>query len=322
METVQKLLTQQHTDQHSSSSLSGRKRPLQDTTTTTSATTSATTTTTTSTTSKPSKKQKQKIVHESTWKFEVDYNDHFETPLQAYEDLHPVLTLLCETLGKTPADLTIYDPYYCQGQMVELMKSLGYTKVINRNRDFYEDIKRKNIPEHDILITNPPYSGEHKVRLLDFLHSNSRPFALLLPAYIVTKSYWKTFVESSSPRNDMLYLLPPDYYHYCHPEGTGKDLPPFYSAWLIGGLPPTVMERATAALRKYALSRVKSTRLPSKASSPGQQQQSVKAIPIHQLMVVRSVQEMVRLRIVTDNVRPNPKQRKKRQQQLQQTRGR
>lgn len=84
--------------------------------------------------------------------------------------------------------------------------------------------------------------------------------------------------------------------------------------------------RAIGALRQYALGRVKSSRLPSTASSPGsghqQQQQSVKVIPIHQLMAVRSVQEMVRLRIVTDNVRPNPKQRKKRQQQLQQARGR
>lgn len=70
---------------------------------------------------------------------------------------------------------------------------------------------------HDILVTNPPYSGDHKTKLLEFLVTNRssglntaavegedeplsrklRPFALLLPVYIATKSYWRSFVESS-----------------------------------------------------------------------------------------------------------------------------
>ena len=80
-----------------------------------------------------------------------------------------------------------------------------------------------------------------------------KPFALLLPAYTASKSYWREFVtdlESKSNyslgSNDggisstysgsaVLYVLPPDSYEYRHPEGTGKDAPPFYSAWFIGG---------------------------------------------------------------------------------------
>jgi hypothetical protein len=31
------------------------------------------------------------------------------------------------------------------------------------------------------------------------------------------------------------YVLPPDHYEYCHPEGTGKEAPPFYSSWFVGG---------------------------------------------------------------------------------------
>jgi hypothetical protein len=30
-------------------------------------------------------------------------------------DLHPVLALVARRLGKTAADLVIYDPYYCAG---------------------------------------------------------------------------------------------------------------------------------------------------------------------------------------------------------------
>lgn len=126
-------------------------------------------------------------------------------------------------------------------------------------------------------MTNPPYSGEHKVNLLKFLathtaansaHNNHRssstpdnipnkstaagvkkndnnndtvrsttlPFALLLPVYTATKSYWKDFVHAQSLLGkNAFYILPPDYYEYSHPEGTGKDIPPFYSAWFLGG---------------------------------------------------------------------------------------
>jgi hypothetical protein len=80
------------------------------------------------------------------WNFAVDYNDHFETPAVAYQDLKPALIVLAKHLGKSPADLVIYDPYWCQGSMVELLKDQGFPNVINRNRDFYADIAKKVIP--------------------------------------------------------------------------------------------------------------------------------------------------------------------------------
>lgn len=63
------------------------------------------------------------------WNFTVDYNDHFETPLVAYSDILPMLLTLAESLGKRPEDLVIYDPYYCQGGMVEMLKKMGFPKV-------------------------------------------------------------------------------------------------------------------------------------------------------------------------------------------------
>jgi hypothetical protein len=86
------------------------------------------------------------------------------------------------------------------------------------------------------LVTNPPYSGEHKQRLLQYLHTISKPFALLLPAYTATKSYWREFLQEerrlrlsperrSGPHDPVLYLLPPASYEYSHPEGTGSPSP-------------------------------------------------------------------------------------------------
>jgi len=42
-------------------------------------------------------------------------------------------SLLCpRRLGTTKAALRIYDPYYCEGRMVEHMARLGYEAVYNR----------------------------------------------------------------------------------------------------------------------------------------------------------------------------------------------
>ena len=105
---------------------------------------------------------------EGQWNFEVEYNDHFETPKIAYADLLPVLlqvasdkkkplsevmSCLClvflfdiKVIVDSVLQLVVYDPYYCEGQMITFLNELGVKNVINRNRDFYEDMKEQNIP--------------------------------------------------------------------------------------------------------------------------------------------------------------------------------
>ena len=71
------------------------------------------------------------------------------------------------------------------------------------------------------MITNPPYSGDHKSKLLHYLstvHSsshisahNKRPFYLLLPVYISSKNYWQSFITSHTDLK-VQYMLPPDSY--------------------------------------------------------------------------------------------------------------
>lgn len=92
------------------------------------------------------------IVEGSIWNFDVDYNDHFETPRIAYEDLQPALNALLPHLQVTTSSCTIYDPYYCQGQMVAYMQDLGFHNVINMNRDFYRDVRSKAVPGNPFRI--------------------------------------------------------------------------------------------------------------------------------------------------------------------------
>lgn len=82
----------------------------------------------------------------SLWNFAVDYNDHFETPSVAYADIAPFLHTMSSALQISEDRLTIFDPYWCEGSVVANLNELGFKSVINRNRDFYADIKKRAIP--------------------------------------------------------------------------------------------------------------------------------------------------------------------------------
>ena len=64
--------------------------------------------------------------------FEADAEDHCETAPLAYKDVKPLLLRLCHALGKPPAELRIYDPYYCAGSVVTHLQELGFPNVHNR----------------------------------------------------------------------------------------------------------------------------------------------------------------------------------------------
>jgi len=57
-------------------------------------------------TTEQSTSKKRKVVEgESPWNFEVEYNDHFETPKIAYTDLLPVLQQVAKDNKKTLAEV-------------------------------------------------------------------------------------------------------------------------------------------------------------------------------------------------------------------------
>ena len=47
--------------------------------------------------------------------FPAVYNDQFETPLDAYEDIYILLEYYRRKTNKNKEDFIIYDPYYCEG---------------------------------------------------------------------------------------------------------------------------------------------------------------------------------------------------------------
>lgn len=147
--------------------------------------------------------------------FEVDATDHCETPLEAYHDVTALLDQIAGSTGKTRASLSIYDPYYCDGGVKSKLNSLGFKNVRNDNEDFYENIKNGKVPDFDVLVTNPPYSGIHVEKLLTFVAKAAKPFLLLLPHYVYTKDYYqRAFGSKVNP----FFLVPKSRYSYLPPS--------------------------------------------------------------------------------------------------------
>ena len=126
--------------------------------------------------------------------FETDADDHCETSPEAHENVVNFLKAACGRLDKSPAELVIYDPYYCAGGTRRNLALIGFTNVINRNEDFYKVIEENRIPEHDVFLTNPPYSADHIEKCVAFaaenLAAHGRPYMLLLPSYVIHKEYY------------------------------------------------------------------------------------------------------------------------------------
>ena len=101
------------------------------------------------------------------------------------------------------------------------------------------DAARPPSTASQVLVTNPPYSGDHKERVVEFCVKSGKPWALLLPNYVATKQYYMAAVakQGGGLGQQPFYIVPQRglKYQYTHPEGTGHSDSPFDSFWFVGG---------------------------------------------------------------------------------------
>eukprot|EP00172_Hildenbrandia_rubra_P001060 Plantae.Rhodophyta-Hildenbrandia_rubra.ctg16346.p1 GENE.Plantae.Rhodophyta-Hildenbrandia_rubra.ctg16346~~Plantae.Rhodophyta-Hildenbrandia_rubra.ctg16346.p1 ORF type:complete len:346 (+),score=62.45 Plantae.Rhodophyta-Hildenbrandia_rubra.ctg16346:219-1256(+) len=169
-----------------------------------------------------------------------DDRDHCETPLTAYSDIEPILSWLSTMLGKSKAQLQIYDPYFCSGAVVKRLKTLGFDKVYNKCEDFYAVQKQGRVPDYDVIVVNPPYSTspiDHVEKLLEFLVKQSKPCFVLQPNYVYTKPFWEKLTSRRSPRPFFLTPPTPRSYIYDTPrmikgvKSKQRKTSPFVTMW-------------------------------------------------------------------------------------------
>ncbi|KRX03791.1 hypothetical protein PPERSA_04299 [Pseudocohnilembus persalinus] len=143
--------------------------------------------------------QQTDIEEKVEYPYEVDKDDHCETPLDAYLDIMPILMEICKNTGKSTQELAIYDPYFCQGRMKENLATIGFTNVYNKKEDFYKVIEAKKVPNYDVLITNPPYSEEHIQKIVDFCVKSEKPWFLLVPNFVYNKDWYLKLLKQKDP---------------------------------------------------------------------------------------------------------------------------
>lgn len=188
--------------------------------------------------------ERHHAVETISFPFEANEEDHCETSFEAYEHVAPLLTRLAAQLGKTPATLEIYDPYFCTGGAIKHLKDLGFPRVYNKCEDFYAMEASGKLPPYDVMLTNPAYSGTHPERLLTVCRDSGKPFLLLMPNYVSGKPYYKNLQKKSHTLNDIYYVYPFKRYVYWSPRGLRKKLQnhasalgnrtsPFVSFWYI-----------------------------------------------------------------------------------------
>lgn len=172
---------------------------------------------------------------------------------------------------------------YCAGRTPRLLAKLGFPKVEHRNEDFYQLIREKRQPVHDVLVTNPPYSGDHKKLCLEYCRRSGKPWFLLIPNYVATKDYYRlaTLGSAAGLGGEPFYLVPETKYAFDHPEGTGHTDSPFSGVWYVhcGIHTQTVFE-------------------------------GIRALKRARISVVRSLEDLGRVGAVKTQRRLNPRQRK------------
>jgi hypothetical protein len=62
----------------------------------------------------------------AAYPYRVDDDDHCETPKRAYEDICFILHVVATACRKSHSDLFIYDPFYCEGSMIQRLAGAVY----------------------------------------------------------------------------------------------------------------------------------------------------------------------------------------------------
>jgi len=95
--------------------------------------------------------------------------------------------ILKDLLPYLEKDKIIYDPFYCNGKIIEEWDKLGYL-CINEKKDAFN----REHPEFDYLISNIPFSCKRECVELGF--KLDKPFILLMPIDAMgskwIKKYW------------------------------------------------------------------------------------------------------------------------------------
>lgn len=102
------------------------------------------------------------------------------------------------------------------------LADLGFANVYNECEDFYARLSAHDYPEHDVLLTNPPYSSDHLQKIIRHVTTSGKPWLLLVPNFVYVKEYYRSATRRVASVRTQLATATSC--HHC--------LPTTSSAWL------------------------------------------------------------------------------------------
>tara|TARA_Y100001963_G_scaffold156054_1_gene248703 strand:+ start:920 stop:1414 length:495 start_codon:yes stop_codon:yes gene_type:complete len=117
-------------------------------------------------------------------------DDDYETPSNILEDLLPYI----------PEGI-IYDPFYCNGEVIKEWSKLNRI-CINEKKDAFN----REAPKFDVLISNIPFS--QKKKSLELAFQLNTPFALLMPIDVLGSLWINKYF------NKLKFIIPHKRYNF------------------------------------------------------------------------------------------------------------
>lgn len=165
--------------------------------------------------------------------------DHCETDRRALRHLDVALRRLVVLLapagggegaakgsaaGNHDCPLRIWDPYYCDGAAARHLRAIGFPNVVNRNEDFYAVAAEGRQPAHDVLVSNPPYSGDHIERCMKYCAASGKPWFLLLPNWVCDKPWYQQMCKAGGFPGAAPFFIGPvaKAYTFAMPRWAGR----------------------------------------------------------------------------------------------------
>ena len=110
-------------------------------------------------------------------------NDNYSTPKWAWRELFQAVPLLKKR--------RLWDPFYNDGLTATCWKQLGVREFVHGRGDFF---KRATTPQHDVVVTNPPFSKKQLVVLS--LLRRGKPFILLLRTSVLFTQWFRRLLPT------------------------------------------------------------------------------------------------------------------------------
>ena len=109
-------------------------------------------------------------------------HDDYYTPKSAWQQIDHILPK-----GKIILEAFMFNADHSKSP--EYLQELGCKVVYSNTYDFIGDDPAGLLPDHDLVVSNPPYSKELKMGALNKLHTDDKPFIIILNSNILYTNY-------------------------------------------------------------------------------------------------------------------------------------